>query len=58
MPLTQILGGFERKNSRVTIALSNLPKVGHICVSEINCDGGVVSGTETPTPPLYYLSVG
>ncbi len=35
MPLTQILGGFERKNSRVTIALSNLPKVGHIWVSEI-----------------------
>jgi len=35
MPLTQIVGGFERKNSRVTIALSNLPKVGHICVSEI-----------------------
>ena len=35
MPLTQLLGGFERKNSRVTIALSNRPKVGHICVSEI-----------------------
>ncbi len=40
MPLTQIFGGFERKSSRVTIALSNLPKVGHICVSEI-----------TPIPP-------